>query len=436
MSADCDLVEFVRAQRWFGSKTREVSRAEVIERAVLHESDPRLELRLLEVRFDTGTHELYQLVSSEGAFDALDDPRHARELVHMIRRGARVLAEDGVVELSPTSTAGVGLALHEAKPVPNEQSNSSIVFDSALILKAFRRLEAGVNPELELLRFFTAHGFEHVPRLAGWYEYSGGHLAATLGILQEYVSGAEDGWELALRSIAGDAGAFLGRLRQLGEVTARMHNVLGSDADDPSFCPERPPAEGLGLLAATVDEEIGRTFLDLPSDARLDPIRGRGEEVRERLRALTSIGSVGLVIRQHGDFHLGQTLWARDWTILDFEGEPARSIAERRRKHSPLRDIAGMMRSFAYAASAARIIHGVETPAGWEEQARAEFIDGYLGAVDAELVPSGPAFERLLAVFELEKTVYELRYELDHRPDWVPIPVAGIVRMLDDELPA
>lgn len=435
MSDDDDLLEFIRARRWFGSKAREVSRAEVIERAVLRESDPMLELRLVEVRFDTGTHELYQLVASEGTFDALDDPRHARELVHMIRRGARVEAEDGVVELSPMSPAAAGQELREATPVSGEQSNSSIVFDSALILKVFRRLEAGVNPELELLRFLTAREFENVPRLAGWYEYSGHQLGATLGILQDYVSGAADGWKLALDSIAGGAESFHLRLRRLGEVTAQMHNILGSDAEDPSFCAERPPTEALGLLMATVDEEIEQAFLDLPDDPRLDPIRGRGEELRERLRMLTNIGSVGLAIRQHGDFHLGQTLWAQDWTILDFEGEPARSIAERRRKHSPLRDVAGMVRSFAYAASAARIIHGIDTPAGWEEQARTEFLDGYRDAVDSELVPSGPSLEKLLAVFELEKMAYELRYELNNRPDWVTIPVAGIVQMLESELP-
>jgi maltokinase len=228
---------------------------------------------------------------------------------------------------------------------------------------------------------------------------------------------------------------FLDRLRRLGTVTGRMHTVLGSDPADPSFCPERPPSEALGLLTATVDEEISDVFLDLPDDERLDPIRGRGEEVRERLRLLTTVGTVGRAIRLHGDFHLGQTLWSQDWTIIDFEGEPARPIAERRRKHSPLRDVAGMMRSLAYAASAARIFREVDTPAGWEEQARAEFLDGYRAEIDPELVPAGAAFDKLLTVFELEKAVYELRYELNNRPDWLTIPVAGIARMLEEPLP-
>jgi trehalose synthase-fused probable maltokinase len=213
-----------------------------------------------------------------------------------------------------------------------------------------------------------------------------------------------------------------------------MHTTLASDAADPAFCPETPSVEALGLLTATVDEEIERVFLDLPEDdERLAPILGRGEEVREQLRMLTHAGSPGKAIRTHGDYHLGQTLWAEDdWVILDFEGEPARSLAERRRKRSPLRDVAGMLRSFAYAEIASSMLRRTDAPEGWAEQAREQFLAGYFETVDPSLLPSGQvAIERLLAVFELEKAVYELRYELDNRPDWVRIPVAGIQRLID-----
>jgi trehalose synthase-fused probable maltokinase len=216
-----------------------------------------------------------------------------------------------------------------------------------------------------------------------------------------------------------------------------MHTILGSDTSDPSFCPEQPSSESLGLLTATIDDEIESIFLELPHGSEdVAPIRGRGEEVRERLRLWSQVGGIGRVIRHHGDFHLGQTLWAGDdWVVLDFEGEPARSLPERRRKRSPLRDVAGMLRSFAYAASAADLLRGSEPPPGWEARARAEFLTGYRATIDPNLVPSGAAMDKLLAVFELEKAVYELRYELNNRPDWVKIPVAGILRMLEEEVP-
>jgi trehalose synthase-fused probable maltokinase len=214
-----------------------------------------------------------------------------------------------------------------------------------------------------------------------------------------------------------------------------MHTVLGADVGEPAFCPETPSVESLGLLTATVDEEIESVFLALPEDdEQLAPILGRGEEVREQLRMLTHAGSIGKVIRTHGDYHLGQTLWSNgDWIILDFEGEPARALVERRRKRSPLRDVAGMLRSFAYVAIAAELERGTPAPDGWEEQARSQFLEGYLDTVDPALMPAGSlAIERLLAVFELEKAVYELRYELDNRPDWVRIPVAGIQRLIEE----
>jgi maltokinase len=432
-----ELIEFVTTQRWFGSKTRDVSHSAVVDVSQLR-ADPRLDLMLVEIRFDTGTHETYQLLADDGGLDALGDPRQVRELVHLVRTNSKLPAGDGIVEFASTEAfSGAGHELREARAVLAEQSNTSIVFDEALIMKVFRRLEAGINPELELLRFLTEHRFENIARLAGWYAYGGRQMDATLGILQEFVRGGEDGWERALGSLANEPERFLDSLHLLGEVTGRMHSVLGSDANDQAFSPEATSAESLGLLTATVDEEIESIFMDLPEDnSELEPIRGRGEEVRERLRLRTNLGGTGRVIRHHGDFHLGQTLWADDdWVILDFEGEPARSLPERRRKRSPLRDVAGMLRSFAYAASAAKLLRGIEPPAVWEEHARAEFLEGYRKTIDQNLVPSGAAMDKLLRVFELEKAVYELRYELNNRPDWVKIPVAGIVRMLEEEVP-
>jgi maltokinase len=438
VSREQELIDFVTSQRWFASKTREVTHSSVVDRATLREEDPRLELLLVEIRFDTGTHETYQLLAGEGhELDSLADPRQVRELVHLMRTNTKLPAGEGIVEFAAIDAfAGTGHELRAARPVGAEQSNTSIVFDEELILKVFRRLEAGINPELELLRFLTEHGFENIAQLAGWYAYTGRQMDATLGILQQFVAG-EDGWDRALATMDGESERFLNSLHRLGEVTGRMHAVLGSDSVDPAFAPEETSAESLGLLTATVDEEIESIFTDLPEDnPELDPIRGRGEEVRERLRMLTNLGGAGRVIRHHGDFHLGQTLWADDdWVILDFEGEPARSLPERRRKRSPLRDVSGMLRSFAYAASAAPLHRGIDPAADWEERARTQFLDGYRKTVDQHLVPSGASMDKLLRVFELEKAVYELRYELNTRPDWVRIPVAGILRMLEEEVP-
>jgi maltokinase len=391
------------------------------------------------MRFDTGAHEIYQLLVSgdpDGSFDGLaEDAGLAREIVSAMRTGLTLQGSEGMVEFSPAEDfSPLGRELGAARLVSSEQSNSSVVFDETLILKVFRRLEPGINPELEMLRFLGEHGFRNIPALGGWYAYSGGPLTATLGLLQEYVAGAIGGWELALGEIASAPESFLDRLGRLGEVTAKMHSALGSDPSDPAFAPEEPSVESLGLLTATVDEEIARVFLSLPDeDERLAPIAGRGEEVREQLRLLTHAGATGRVIRTHGDYHLGQTLVSgNDWIVLDFEGEPARTLAERRRKRSPLRDVAGMLRSFAYAATAAELLHDADVPDDWEERARWRFLDSYLDTVDPTLLPVGnAAIERLLAVFELEKAVYELRYELDNRPDWVRIPVAGIERLME-----
>ena len=321
-----------------------------------------------------------------------------------------------------------------------EQSNTSIVIDETAVLKVFRRLEAGDNPELEMVRFLTSRGFENVPALRGWYALEGELLDATLGVAQELVHDGRDGWELVLDMLAVDPDRALEDLGELGGVIGRMHTVFGSDITDPDFAPDDPGEEGLALLTATIDEEIERVFLDLPDDSEaVEPIAGRGEEVRDRLQLMSHVVVGGKLIRHHGDLHLGQTLrtGGRDgrWFVLDFEGEPARPLIDRRRKRSPLRDVAGMLRSFAYASSASRILRDAPVPDAWEGAARERFLDGYFTEVDAGLLPASEAgIRQLLAIFELEKAVYELRYELNNRPDWVPIPVSGIARLLQEPL--
>ena len=305
-------------------------------------------------------------------YDALADPAAGRELLHRMRRSSVETVEEGTLRFSWAESAGAELGgTVDVRPVGVEQSNSSIVFGEALILKAFRRVEPGVNPELELLRFLCERDFPNIAPLAGWYEFEGRFIDATLGILQEYLAGARDGWELALEEIGSDPDAFLDRLRALGEVTGELHTVLGSDNTKPDFAPDEPSQEALSLLTADVDEQIERIFLDLPETDAVAPIIGRGQDVREKLQAMSHIGAGGRVIRTHGDYHLGQTMLTdRGWVILDFEGEPARPLPERRLKRSPLRDVAGMLRSFSYVTAGARLLRGVDVPDGWEDRAR------------------------------------------------------------------
>jgi maltokinase len=445
------LLGTIASQRWFGGKSRDVLDARVVDAGVDAGEPPILAIAVVEVRYGLQTHDLYHLplgfrpsasgwkesviAETEGwiAYDAMGDPDLARRIVELMRAGAEL--DTGEATIAFRATGDLPAEIASVRPMGAEQSNSSLVLDDRYVLKLYRRLQPGVNPELEVLRFLSERGFEHTAALEGYLAYEGRPLESTLGLLQEFVPSEGDGWELALDSLErGDADALPGRARRLGEVTALLHNALASDPADPHFAPEEPSAETLALLQASVDEEIEQVFGSLPDREAVDPVRGRGEEVRDHLRLLTQIGHVGRMIRTHGDFHLAQALWTKedDWLLLDFEGEPARSVPERRRKTSPLRDVAGMLRSFAYAASAARIQRGVEPPADWEARCRAEYLEGYLETVEPMLLPPGrEQVERLLTVYELEKAAYELRYELHNRPDWVAIPVAGIVRMLE-----
>jgi maltokinase len=457
MSAVSDrvLADWVLGQRWFGSKARHVGEFNVLDVITLREELPVMAIVIIEARFRAGTHELYQvplgvrpqsdrwvegvICRYDGAvvYDALSDPEQAAVLAHNLAGAVSIERPAGCVRFNWQEGVPALAGEPRVRPMGAEQSNSSIVFDERLVLKVFRRIEPGINPELEMLRFLSAHEFHHIAELAGWYDYTGELMDATLGVMQQYVHPARDGWDLALEAITENDAAFLERLGDLGAVTGQMHSTLASDSSDPDFAPEEPSEESVSLLTATIDEQIERLFLELPEREELAPIAGRGEEVRDHLRALSHTGIGGRLIRHHGDYHLGQTVYGSEgWVILDFEGEPGRPLLERRRKRSPLRDVAGMLRSFAYAASATGLLRRAPAPADWESRARRQFLDSYLEHVDLALLPAGKvAIEKLLSIFELEKAIYELRYELNNRPDWVGVPVAGIARLLEEANP-
>jgi maltokinase len=450
------VAAWLEEQRWYGSKSRHVAGLEV-EEAVALADDPPLLLALVQARFATGSHDLYQLplaflspaqgqtgstvarTKQWAAVDAVADPELVRELLRHIDAETAIDIGEGCVRFAKPEGGDPLNPDAPARPMGVEQSNSSIVFGDETVLKVFRRLEPGINPELEMLRFLTRQEFPHIAPLQGWYEYESRTFSATLGVAQRFFPDAVGGWELALEQIRTDPAAFLMQLASLGTVTAEMHNALASDANDPAFSPEEPSAEALALLTATIDEDIERAFVRLPDDERVAAIAGRGQDVRERIATRAQIGVGGRAIRTHGDYHLGQTLnlpdpARRGWLIIDFEGEPARPLYERRFKASPLRDVAGMLRSFAYATSAVAIMYSHPAPGQFEDRARETFLQHYLATVDLALLPAGEsAIINLLSIFELEKAIYELQYELDNRPDWLPIPVSGIARLLESE---
>ncbi len=406
-----ELLGIVTSARWFAAKNRVPEEAEIVDLPV---EDGQVTLAIVEVRFGPGTHEHYliALARDDEAVDAFERPEVAARLA---------------------SLAGVPSEGSRVTPIGVEQSNSSVVLDDLHFLKLYRRLEAGPNPELEVLRALAAEGFANAPRLEGVLETAGPPLETALASVTAMVPSAGGGWELALESFRDDASWLPEHAWRLGELTARMHSALAAH-EAPHFAPEEPSSESLGLLAAEIDEEIGSTFASLPDDDALGAVAHRAEDLRDLVHELSAVGPAGLAIRTHGDYHLGQVLWTTDgdWVVIDFEGEPARSLPERRRKRSPVRDLAGMTRSFAYAADAALLLDGIVVPEGWVDACREAFLEGYLATADERLLPpSRIGFDRLLTMFELEKLVYELRYETRNRPGWATIPIVGMLRLLE-----
>jgi len=440
-----ELGQWATRQRWFAAKSAS-PRLTIVDTIPLAE-DPRLAFALLEAALPSDQRELYQLVAVEGSDgwdpDALADPRAAATFARLLFEGAETETADARVRFhwhpDPSGARPATSASPGAKLLGGEQSNSSLLIDGQVVLKLFRRLHPGVNPELDMLRFLNDHGFAEVPRLSGWIELRSHRLDATLGVATTYVSGARDGWELTLDTLATvDAPAIddlVVHLGQLGSVTGSMHTTLGSEPGHPDFAPEVSDGTAMASALASTERRLDRLLVDPVAAEVLGSRLHRLSELRE---VLTDLGRRapsrgGRMMRTHGDLHLGQVLWTDGgWIVLDFEGEPATPFDERRHKRPPLRDVAGMLRSFAYAASAVNLQRGVDPPSGWEEAARAAYLDGYLAATDPALLPPGPrGWAEELAVFELEKAVYELAYEIDHRPGWVEIPLAGIARSLD-----
>ncbi len=445
------LAAFISDRRWYGSRQQAIAHAVVVGSIPISD-DPPLVIALVEVGFHSGTHELYQLMVGlrpadgpvetaiweavdEELYEAFDDPRDLQIVLAHIRASTTLGESSGVEFRSAVGADRLDPLPGHPRPIGHEQSNTSVVFDDRMILKCYRRLEPGINPEVEVLRFLAAHDFPHTPPLLGWFEHRGRPLDATLGMLQHYQAGAQDGWEFVAAALRdGRSDELLPALERLGAVTGHLHATLAAERADPAFVPEEVSPEGLALMSAALDELTNDVFANLPDDPALAPIAGRADDIRDRLRGVSKSTGLGRKIRVHGDLHLGQALWGDgEWYLIDFEGEPARPATERRRKRSPLRDVAGLVRSLDYAAGAARLHAGVDVPAGWLPAARAALLDGYFEVVEPTglLPPTSAMTQEVLGLYELEKAVYELRYEIAHRPGWVAIPAAAIDVLLD-----
>jgi maltose alpha-D-glucosyltransferase/alpha-amylase len=521
------LPEYVRGQRWFQSKARPIRSAHVSDVISLPNAEVEAALALVDIEYVEGEPETYvlplafarnsdaaeirerhpasiiaQLVVEKGGqeehgilYDALTEPAVATTLLDVVISKRRIAGSAGEFTGAPTSFLREKLRdanTLEAAALDVDQSNTSIRYGDALMMKVFRRLEGGTSLDLEVGRFLTEQNFKAVPRVAGALEYQRpGGEPRTIAVLQEYVSNEGNVWRYTLDALStfyeslatiGDKapdvrhstvdllrmartepdplainriGAYLADAQLLGQRTAELHVTLGG-GEDPAFQPERFTLFYQRSLYQTMRNLAGRTMQalerklpTLPDDVRAiaQRIIDSEETLFKRYRAVIEKKINAVRIRAHGDYHLGQVLYTgRDFVITDFEGEPARALSERRLKRSPLLDVAGMIRSFDYAAHTA--LHGENVSAVvrssdraalsewgryWYASVAASFLRGYLVIAEpARLLPDEPqGLQVVLDSYLLDKAVYELGYELNTRPDWLRVPAEGLLQLLD-----
>jgi maltose alpha-D-glucosyltransferase / alpha-amylase len=514
------LLDVLPTRRWFGGKARTLRAVEIAEAIPVAEDAV---IALLEVDYADAEAEMYALPLAfapsrragdptiagavarleadlpEGTgvlYDPLGEPRFSRALLAAIGRGERFRGRHGdlVAEPAPVFPELRGEGELEPAPLRAEQSNTSIRYGDRLVLKVFRKVEPGINPDLEVGRFLTDRtDFRHIPRVAGSLEVRQRvGEPVTLGILQEFVPNEGDAWsytldalgryfdrvlthwrstaatlpagpliDLAAREMSADdferIGTYVPQARLLAERTAELHVALasgtGKDFEPEPFSElyQRSLYDSMRSLTKKNLRLLRQKLAGLPEAVRgeADWVLGAEERILERFRRLTGRKLAAERIRTHGDYHLGQVLFTgRDFVILDFEGEPSRSLSERRLKRSPFRDVAGMLRSFQYAAyvklfeeaaagvASPQVVPALESWAlYWERWVSAAFLQAYLRrAQGAPFLPaSREEREVLLDSYLLEKAIYEMGYELNNRPDWLRIPLRGIRQILDGE---
>lgn len=502
------LPEYLRGCRWFGAKARTVREMRILEQIRFPEGDMTGELWLIQVDYTDGAPDVYALpvqittgeparsllrnarqaviahLTSENSailHDGLWDAEFRGKLFQLMQSGTRLKRRKG--ELVGITGSLLAQEPNEYKPssqvVNAEQSNSSMLFDNRFFLKLYRKLEDGVNPDVEVTRFLTERRqFNHVPAFVGSIEYRRANAEPTVvALLQTAVPNEGDAWAVMLdavgryyehvlerkadlQSAAAAPGPLLGELiggvypekaRLIGQRTGEMHLALAAEADDKVFAPEPFNAMAQRSVYQSMRASLRKTFAllqkkvnDLPEAFRAEAMEVLGSEkqILAQEQRILQHHADAAKIRIHGDYHLGQVLYTgKDFVILDFEGEPARALSERKLKRSALRDVAGMMRSFQYAAYSAlwqsttreedRVF--LERWADlWYRQMSAYFLQSYLRTTAGAgfLPPKEADLQVLLEAYLLDKAVYEVGYELNHRPDWVIIPVRGIKHIL------
>ncbi len=521
------LPTHLATRRWFAGKARHVLSTKVIEVIPVSFNGQTAQLALVQVGYREGDPEVYQIplafapeararsllehqrqfvlarlrirdgdVETDGVlYDALVDESFCAAMLDIISRRRQASGRSGGIRASRTRAFNRvrGPAAERLKPslLGAEQSNTSVVFGERLILKLFRRLDTGVNPDYEIGRFLTERAsFPHMPPLVGAIEYSRSRAEPlTLAVLQGFIPNEGDAWSFTLDALGGyfertlahvgelamespargslmsdveemipegvedRIGGYLEFARLLGQRTAELHVALASRPDEPDFAPEPLNAmyrRSLYQASRTrVDQALDLLQSSLPKlpEEYRDAARrvlGLEKEIDRRLRVVVDAKIGGRRLRCHGDYHLGQVLFTgKDFRIMDFEGEPARPISERRLKRSPLRDVAGMLRSFHYAAVSA-LFSGRVRPEDiptlgrwvdyWYHWVSVDFLKAYLDAAEDGdfLPPSEAGISALLDLCLIDKAVYELGYELNNRPTWVRIPLQGILGLIEE----
>ncbi|MBV9369021.1 MAG: phosphotransferase [Frankiales bacterium] len=436
------LPQWLPQQRWFGAKGREIHGIDIVADRLLVEGDPSLRHVLVAVDLgeDTETYQLlvgcreelptrlaHATIGTDKSGNALYDAAHDNELTHVLLQLIRGGEDEAGLRFR--HLPGVDIETDLTGIVMGaEQSNTSIVFGDSYILKLFRKVAPGLNPDLEITRALADTGTRAVVPPLGWIEDE----SATLAMMQPFLTSASEGWSLAVTSVRdlyaeGDlhadevGGDFAGESERLGAVTAEVHALLAD------VLPSRLADEAENAATAKqMHERLDAALAVVPE------LADYADGLRSAYDALAELRAGVPVQRIHGDFHLGQALRVDDgWKLIDFEGEPARPLSERVALMSPMRDVAGMLRSFDYAArhllaeqAAAPNLEYRATE--WAERNRDAFCSGYARACGHD--PRDDAV--LLRAMELDKAVYEVVYEARNRPTWLAIPLGSIERLV------